>query len=334
MPGVRALRKIQMGVEASTASGTAVAATAIWRGLGTIEDGLSAVQPDENVGYLSPVERVYIPTTEARLSMDSIEATFEQLPYILNAGVALATPAQDASGGYVYTYPFATTAQATPATYTIEGGDNQQAERFAYGFVTDFELAGAPREAWKVSANWQGRQVGTTTFTTPISLPTVEEILFGKSTIAIDAVNGTLGATVKSSTLLGASLKVTSGFVPVFTANGEIYFDFVKQVAPEIMLDVTFEHDASAVAEIAAWRAKTPRMIRIQSLGSPIAGGSAYTAKTLRIDCAGHWETFSKIDEIDGNDVVTGTFRCTLNTTPTPDLFCNIYVVNTLSALP
>lgn len=336
MPGVRALRRIQMGLEASTATGTAVAATAIWRGTGTIEDGLSAVQPDENVGYLSPVERVYIPTTEARLSMDSVEATYEQLPYILAAGVDGdgLTAVRDATGGYVYTFAFGTTAQKTPATYTLEGGDNQQAEEFAYGFVTDFELSGAAREAWKIVANWQGRQVGTSTFTGSIALPAVEEILFGKSTIAIDAVNGTLGATVKSNTLLGASLKVTTGFVPVFTANGEIYFDFVKQIAPEIMLDVTFEHDASSVAEIAAWRAKTPRMIRLQSTGTAISNGSVYTAKTLRIDLCGHWETFSKIDEQDGNDIVTGTLRATLNTTPTPDLFCNIYVVNTLSALP
>ncbi len=336
MPGVRALRKIQMGLEASTASGTAVAATTIWRGLGTIEDGLSAVQPDENVGYLSPAERVYIPTVEARLSMDAVEATYEQLPYILGAGVNSAglTAVQDASGGYVYTFAFGTTAQVTPATYTIEGGDNQQAERFAYGIVTDFELTGAAREAWRMSANWQGRQVETTTYTAALSVPSVEEILFGKTTLAIDAVSGTLGATVKSSTLLGASLRVTTGFTPVFTANGQIYFDFIKQVAPEIMLEVTFEHDASSVAEIAAWRAKTPRMIRLQSTGTAIANGSAYTAKTLRIDIAGHWETFSKIDEQDGNDIVTGTLRATLNTTPTPDLFCNIYVVNNLSALP
>jgi hypothetical protein len=333
MAGVKALRKIQLGAEST--AGTAVPATAIWRGTGTIEDGLSAVQPDENVGYLSPVERVYIPTTEGRLSMDSIEATFEQLPYIGVAGVdGSVTGAQDASGGYAYVFALATTAAKTPKTYTLEGGDNQQAEEMAYGFVTDFELSGAAREAWKVTANWQGRQVGTSTFTGSIALPVVEEILFGKSTLAIDAVSGTLGATVKSSTLLGASLKVTTGFVPVFTANGEIYFDFVKQTAPEVMLDVTFEHDASSVAEIAAWRAKTPRMIRLQSLGSAIAGGSAFTNKTLRIDICGHWETFSKIDEQDGNDIITGTLRGTLNTTPTPDLFCNITVVNTLAALP
>jgi hypothetical protein len=266
--------------------------------------------------------------------MDAIEATFEQLPSILMAGVdGSVTGAQDATGGYAYVYAMATTAAKTPLTYTIEGGDNIQAEEMAYCFVTDFELSGTAREAWRMSANWQGRQVGTSTFTGSIALPSVEEILFGRSTLAIDAVSGTLGATVKSSTLLGASLKVTSGFMPVFTANGQIYFDFVKQVAPEVTLEVTFEHDSSSVAEIAAWRAKTPRMIRLQSLGSAIANGSAFTAKTLRIDIAGHWETFSKIDEQDGNDIVTGTLRGTLNTTPTPDLFCNITVVNTLSAL-
>jgi hypothetical protein len=332
MAGVRALRKIQLGKEGT--AGSAAAATAIWRGTGTLEDGTQVVQPDENVGYLAPVERSYIPTTEASLSMDAVPATYEQLGYILLAGIdgTVSSGSRDSSGGYAYVFGVGTTAQKTPQTYTIEGGDNSGAERFAYGFVTDFTLTGAPRQAVQVSANWKGRQIGPQAYTAALALQSVEEVLFGKATLYIDDVSAIPAATTaKSNTLLGFTLNINTGFVPVFTANGQVYFDFVKQVAPEITLDVTFEHDATSIAEKAKWLARTPRLVRIYITGSTIANGSTYAGKALIIDLAGHWETFTKIDEQDGNDIVTGTLRATLNTGAEPDLFTNITVVNALA---
>ena len=53
MAGVKALRKVQLGLEST--KGTAVAATALWRGTGTIEDKREVVFPDEDIGYLSGV---------------------------------------------------------------------------------------------------------------------------------------------------------------------------------------------------------------------------------------------------------------------------------------
>jgi hypothetical protein len=72
-------------------------------------------------------------------------------------------------------------------------------------------------------------------------------------------------------------------------------------------LNVTFEHNATAVAEIAAWRAGTARQIRLQFDGS----GSKYA----RFDMAGKWEKFDKIGEKDVNDNVTGTFVACYDTT-------------------
>ena len=50
MAGIRALRKLQYGKE--TTAGTAVAATAVWRGIGTIQDNLETVFPAEDIGIL------------------------------------------------------------------------------------------------------------------------------------------------------------------------------------------------------------------------------------------------------------------------------------------
>ncbi len=332
MPGVRALRKIQLGVE--SAKGTAVAATALWRGQGVIEDQTEVMFPEEDIGYLSGIDRSYIPRNLAAITFEETPATFEQLGYILDAGVKTVSGVQDGAGtDYVYTYTFPTTSANSIKTYTIEGGDDQQAEEMEYAFVKSFTLAGAASEAWTVTADWVGRQVSTTSFTGSISVPTVEEILFQKSKLYIDAIGGTIGSTQKSSTLLKAELAVTTGWQEYFTADGNLYFTAHKSTKPEVVLTLTFEHDGTSVAEKANWLAETARLIRILGEGSTVTTpGTTYSKKTLIIDLAGKWERFEKLDEQDGNDIVTGRFRAAYDSTSAS--FAEIVVVNELSALP
>ena len=330
MAGVKKLRKIQMGREST--SGDAVVATTIWRGLGVPDDLTKVEFAEEDVGYLSGVDRTYIPQVLAGLAMEAVPATFEQLPHILEAGIKTATPTSDGSG-YVRAYAFPTTAKNTLKTYTMEAGDDQQAEEVAYCYVESFKLSGKAGDAWMMSAEWRGRQLSTTAFTTGLSLVVVEEILFSKSQVYIDATSGSMGATVKSSTLLAAEVSVKTGWVAVFTGDGQLYFTFAKSTEPEVTLDITFEHDGTAVAEKAAWRAQTPRLIRIKSLGSTLtSAGATYSTKALVVDVAGKWEKFDKIGEQDGNDVVKGKFRGRFNTTGAQ--FSTITVVNEVSALP
>lgn len=330
--GVKLLRKLQFGRE--TTAGTAVAATTIWRGMGTIEDQREVQFAEEDIGYLSRVDRSYIPKLAAALSLPSVEATFEQLPHLLEMGVKTATPAADGSGsGKIYTYTFPTTAANTIKTYTIEGGDNIQAEEIEYCYVESFTLEGGAGEALKMSAEIRGRQVSLSTFTTTATLPVVEEILVSKGKLYIDTAGGTMGNTQVSNTLLSFTLNVATGLQAVYTADGQLYFSLVKCVGPEITLDVTFEHNASAVAEIAKWRAETPSQVRLLLEGSALqTAGTSYSKKTVKIDLAGLWEKFSAIGDQDGNDTVTGTFRARYNSTAAK--FAEITVVNELAALP
>lgn len=332
MAGIKLLRKLQLGRE--TTAGTAVAATTIWRGMGTLEDQRETVFVEEDIGYLSGVDRTYQPRLQAALSMPSVPATFEQLPHILDAGIAVATPAADSTGsGDVYTYTFPTTSAPTVKTYTLEGGDNEAAEEIEYAFVQSFTLEGSAGEALMVSAEWLGRQVSTSSFTTTATLPTVEEILFSKGKLYIDAADGTIGTTQKASTLLSATLNVNTGMAPVFTADGNLYFTFTKNVGSEVTLDITFEHDGTATAEKAAWRAQTPRLIRLQWEGAALGTAGNYTYKTLRVDLAGRWESFAALEDQDGNDVVTGTFRARYNATASK--YAEIVVVaDDMAALP
>ena len=331
MPGVKALRKLLLGAEGT--QGDAVAATTYWRGLGTIEDDREIVMVDENVGVIAPTDRAYVPRVHALLEMDEIEATFEQLPYIFEAGIKLVSPSADGYGsGYIYEYPFSTTAQNTLRSYTIEGGDDQQAEEMEYGLVQKFALSGTIGEAMKVSANWMGRQVINSTYTPDLSIPTVEDILFGKTSLYIDASGGTIGDTQISSTLLDMSFEADTGVIPVFAADGELYYSTHKIRDMEVVLNMTFEHNAAAVGQKTLWRGPTKRLIRLQTLGSALSVSGTYTYKTLQIDMAGFYSDWSKLGENDGNDIYEVEF--TGRYSSADSLFCEILVVNELSALP
>lgn len=329
---IRALRRLQLGLESTP--GTAVAATARWRGSGLLEDASPYKFSEEDVAYVSGLDRSYKPGLLAKLAMQSAPLTFEQFGYVGAAGIKnVVSGSADGSGSdFIYAYTFPTTAVNTIKTYTIETGDDQQEEEAEYCFVEGFKITGKPNEALMLSADWLGRQVSPSSFTGSLSLVAVEEVLFNKGKLYIDAVGGTIGGTQKSSTFIGMQLSVKTGAIAVFTGDGSLYFTFHKMTMPEVLLDITFEHDSTSVTEKANWRAQTARQIRLDFDGNALTTpGTSFSTKKFRIDLAGKWEKFDVIDEINGNDIVKGTFRARYNATAA--LFAEIKVVNESSAL-
>ena len=326
MAGIRALRKIQLGKE--TTAGTKVAADIIWRGTGSIHDNMDLVFPTEDIGMLVPVGRSYIARYEAGLTLNDTEATFEQLPHLFEMGIESVTPVAGTSD-YTYTYvmPYASTdlvSSTDLATYTVEGGDNAAAEEFGYGFARSISLTGSAGQALMMSAEIVGRQVEAGTFTPGIAIADVEEILFGMGKLYISDVKAFPATDLISNQLLGMSLSINTGWLPVYTADGALYFSFIKQTTPEVTLQITFEHDTTAIAEKAKWRAQTPRIINLTFTGTD--------GKSLAIDIAGKWASFDVLGEQDGNDIVSGTFIGSYNST-VGGMF-KVAITNLLNALP
>jgi len=336
MAGIEGGRKIQLGAE--SAPGTPVAATTIWRGKGVPEDQRMVQFIDEDIGYVSGVDRTITTRLLAKFTFDPTPATFEQ-PYIFAAGIknVVAGVADGAGSGRKYVYPMPTVAPNTNVikTYTLEGGDNQQCEEMEYAFVESFKLTGKPGEAVLWSAEWTGRQLTPTTWTTGLSLPSVESILFSRGKLFIDDVSGTIGNTQKSGTFLGMELAVKTGWQIVETGDGNLYFYTIKHTREdmEVVLNLTFEHDGTATAEKANWRSETARLIRLQWEGSSLATpGTNFSKKTARIDLCGKWEKFEKLGSQKGNDVIAGVFRARFNSTA--NLFAEFTWVNELTSLP
>lgn len=337
--GVKALRQIQLHREDT--QGTASTDFTPWRGTGVLEDIRETVFPEEDIGIFGGVDRVYTAKTGGQLTLDEVEATFEQLPHIFDAGIYSATATTDASSGYIrtWTFPLVSTDSKSSTdlqTYSFKFGDNTEVEQAHFGFVSEFTISGSAGEALMAGATFLTREVSTDNdgFET-VTVPTVEEILFSKGKLYIDAAGGTIGSTQKSGTLLSMNLTVTTGWQAIHTADGRSDFSFIKQVQPEIVLEVTFEHDGTAQAEKAAWRAGTARLIQLKFEGTALSttdAGASYDVKTFIINLAGKWEKFDALDEQDGDDVVTGTFRARYNATAAR--FAQFIIANEVETMP
>ena len=329
--GIVSLRKPQIGPEGT--AGTAVAATSVQRVMSNgAKDDRVVEFINEHIGYLPQVNRTATPKLAASIAFDDSPLTFEQAMYPFSAGIqTIAASADGAGSGKVWLYTFPTTAVNTIKTWTIEHGDNIQAREMEYSFCESFAISFNAGEVVNISSNWIGRQWSNTTFTAALTAPTVEEILTSKGKLYIDAATATIGTTQVTSTLLSGTLNVTTGWKPVWTADGNLYFSFAKNTAPGITLDLVYEHNTSSEAEYAAFVARTTRQIQLSFVGSALTSAGTFTTKILSINLAGTYETWDAFGDQDGNNTVSCTFRAAYDSTAA--LFANIAVVNEVASI-
>lgn len=329
--GIVSLRKTQIGPEST--AGTAVAATSVQRLLSNGAKNDSPVEfINEHIGYLPQTNRTVMPKLAASIAFDDSPLTFEQAMYPFSAGIQTVAASADGVGsGKVWQYPFPTTAVNTIKTYTIEHGDNIQAREMEYSFCESFAISFNAGEVVSISSNWIGRQWTNATFTGSLTAPTVEEVLTSKGALYIDAATAAMGTTQVTNTLLSGTLNVTTGWKAVWTADGNLYFSFAKNTAPEITLDLTYEHNSSAETEYAAFVARTTRQIALVFTGSALASAGTYSSKNLQIQLSGTYETWDAFGDQDGNNTVSCTFRAAYD--PTSTNFANIIVVNEVASI-
>ena len=331
--GLRALRRIQFTDE--TTAGTAVATTtAIWRGTGLLTDARVIKDVPEDLGSLQKQNRKYQPQVGATIKLDKTPATFEQLPYIFAMGIDddANTGTVDGTGGsdYIYTATLPTTSTNTPKSFTFEVGDNVRADEAAYVFCSEFTLSGAKNDAVMMEATLMGRQATDCEFSATITTPTVEEILFNKGALYLHT--STFGSGQITGSFIGFTLNVKTGFQPVFTGDGNVYFYTVKQVAPVVTGTLVLEHDDNGEDELNHARSEDTRFMRLTFQGSAqttAGSGSAWSYKTLQVDLGIVYTAVPTMEEQEGDNVITLPFEM-VNVTSGGVLTC----VNELSALP
>lgn len=343
MPGVTPLEKTLIGVEA-TAGATTDAPTTYWRGIGKIKDRREVVFPPERIGKIGGTTRSYIPRTGGEVMLEQ-DATFEQMNYIRNAGIYFTTPTTDTGTGtgIIRTWTVqhsSSDALATTdlATLVVESGDNNDMEVARYAFVREYTVTGKQGEGLHVSATLESRAPSTSAGFTAVTDTDFENaaevILMSMGSLHIDDTTGTIGTTTVTETILEFSLKHTTGWVALPARDGRLDFSSIKHVDDEIILDVTFEHNATAVTEKAAWRAQTERAIRLQFAGTALTSAGAYTTKIERYDLYGKWMTFGAegLEDQSGDNIYRGTFKVAYS--PSAAKKCVFLNVTEQSTLP
>lgn len=329
---------IQFGKE--TVLGTEVNATTKWNGTGFLKDDSPVEIVNAALGMLGANGGSYAPKTSYALELDEVAATFEQLPYPLNMGLEGVAGVRDSGttpSVYAYTYDFPVGWQ-NPYTYTFECGDNMGDELMTGCFAEKIEISGAAGEAWKMTATLRGWRGGPTTRTPNVAIPSVLEfILFGNTSLYIDAVGDAFGDTQITDSFLDFKLTIENVYKAQWVGNGAaangLNYAFPKLQEGTITLEFTLEHDDQAIAERAFRQANATRKFRIEATGSAAsAPGSTYTTKLARIDLEGMYVDPDEFDDDDGNVVLK--FKAQSFTNKTTGDRGEIIIVNELSALP
>jgi hypothetical protein len=337
------LSKVQMGFESTP--GTPVAATWIWRGVaGHIDSQPVIREVMEQVGLIGGTDRTVLTANLAVLELPETDATYEQLPVLFASGFGGAkTGVADGSGssGYKYLTTFPTTAGPTMTGkfLTVETGDDVQAEELEYGHVVSINLKGTGGDVVLVTATLHGRKGTETTFTGALSLSTVEEIVFGKGRLYLDAIGGTIGTTQVSEQLLAFDITFNATWEKKYTFDGSLDWTFPHYVTHEITGSLTFEHDSTdivgTVSEKTNWKNQTARLMRLQILGAALATAGSGTSfsgfKGLRIDLPIKWTKFEKVGEQNLNSIIVANFKSRYNATAATG--GSVLIVNEVAAL-
>lgn len=335
MAGITGLEKLQLGGEST--SGTAVAATAIWRGENSeLVDDREVAFVEEQIGVMTSTTNAYVPKEAASVTMGSTSVTCQQLPYILEGAIEAATPVQDGTGAqpYVRIYNVPTTADNTRKTFTIEWGDNEHVQETDYAYVESFKITGNGGEGLMMEANWRGRTVVDSSFTS-VTLAAIEpsdNLVFGGSNFYRDGT-GTFPATTEvTSTLLSFELDVTTGLTSKFTNLGKDFdFTYFNKDAFSATLSLVYEHNAGTDTERDTFEAATPRSVQLKFEGGVFGTvGAVYSNFTLLIDAVGVYTEFPPSD-LDGNSTVEAVLQIGYDPTATSTL--DITVVNRYSDL-
>lgn len=321
----------QLGREST--AGTAVAATSIWRGaFGGFKDERKREVAEEDVGILVNTQRTYDTMYGASVTIPDTPLTFEQILHLLEASIGTVSPT--GAGPYVYAYaPSLTDTPNTIKTYTLRIGNKvatADQRIIPYGTLKELKLSGKQGEAWMMGGSWQGNRVTTGSLTAALSLAAVEEAIFAKTSLYIDATGGTIGTTQKSGVLMGFELTYNPAIEYVPVGDGNLYSVAHKigraTVGFRMTLELEQDTGVSTVnAERTFYESNTLRLIQVSIAGS--------SSRTLVIKLAAKYDSVSE-PEKQGEHNTTVTFEGHCDYSSADSLFFSVTVTNNLASVP
>lgn len=328
MAGIKRLRKVQLGPEAT--AGTAVAATVKWRAEGVGAEALDdIIFVPEDLGRFGGANRTTQQSQGAQFSLTETPLTFEHFPYFCQMGVEAQQTGVADSSAYVYTFDFALESVNTLKSFTFELGNNEECADVEYCFCPEFSVRGEWDRTCMMAGMIRGRQYTAGQSFASLTAAAVDEAIFNNATLYVDAAGGTMGSTELAAACLGFDLRVTTGVMGSEYANANLYFGATEQVGWDISMDLVLRHTSGVDTEHVNWLAQTARLLELK-LEGPAMAGSTYTKKTIRFQLPGKWLKFRPLEDRNGIDAYTATFQAAYD--PTAAIGPKIIVANLTSS--
>lgn len=313
--GERVLSQIQYGPESTR--GTAVAAT---RKLGAT---IKAIPIDRKWEAVKYADGSRANATHKRNDVYLVEDTltiehgyFQAFPMLFQCsldGTITPTEQTGSQGDYLWTSLPSLTAANDPDTITLELGDNIQAYEIEYCMFRRIKISGKIAQDGgpspvSIEAEYFGRQVTPTTFTSSLSLPTGLEMLNAKfARLYLDTAWAGLGGTEQTSLLREFEIELLAANHPKSTGSGNRYFDTHGEGEVATMATFVLEGASGADSIYDLYQAGTERAMRFQLSGGQIASGVNHR---LRVDAFGYFEAVRPMDqESNGNNLHVAIFR-------------------------
>ena len=312
--GARSLTKFQWGLEGTR--GTAVPATRI---IGAAPKAVPTDRVWEPVRLATGqrVDRTGKRNDEllVRDTLTFENGYFQMLPGLFQCCLDGAiTPAEVNVGESDYKWDVlpSLTGTNSPKTLTLEMGDDVQAYEVEHVMFTRLLLSAdigqdGGASAVKIDADYFGRQVTPTTFTSSQALhPSLEFINAKLARLYMDTSFAGIGGTEQTSLLRGIQLEFLAGTHPKFFGSANKYFDSYGEGDLGVMLTLTLEGTSGADSIYDLYQAGTERAIRLDLNGSQIGSGAS---RLLRTDLYGYFESVVPLNsEVNGNNLHQALF--------------------------
>lgn len=325
----RGLRRVLLGQEAAGSHGVGVDPDIALRAIGSLKAVADKRVVNEDIGCLAPA-RSYLGSIRAEGSLDMEAATYQQIPYM----IAMALGDVEATGSDVeciWNWPWPCGTAPTFATYTMEYTDGGSwIVRATDVFATGLTITGEAGAAWQVVADIVGGEVTyPTTLTDPLVPldPTMNEILMGHTSLWADTAYDDIGTTPVTDAHISFNWKLENlqhqklfGGSMYPTGRGNDKWAISLEIVIETENAVALSERANHITDL------TQSAIRIQS-SLVVFPGVTWIA---RIDGNYMLDDVSSLDERDGNNIVTLTYRGEMS--PDSDTGA-IYIVNDLCDL-
>lgn len=331
-------RKHQVGVAASTAFASNVAATRVlpYRGAITVEPNRTT--PDVDTGSLDPVLSSFLGPLDVSGTWEG-KAAFDDLPYIYSLGIKGDVTPTGSATGRTWTFQAASLTADVLNYVTDQWGDDATTDTITggAGIVDSWSLGfGEDLSAFDVNAGLvYARSTLGGGFTGGLSIDSAPAWVYGSHTVVyMDSAPGAIGITPVVDAVHGATFSVTNNMDRKRWANGSnagFNLGGFGRGAREVTFTVQLAKTAATIAE-AQTLDDSPVPVRYFDLKTTstqvIGAGSTPYSNSIRFaaELTGRSDT-----EINANSVIELTYRIKYDATL--GYAFKAVVVNALAAL-